>query len=110
MVDIDEHAMTCKEEFAVYPEAGQKSDKELMYLALGLVGESGEVAEKAKKAFRDGSFDPDLFAKELGDVYWYLGQLSLFVNKNPSEILQINHDKLMSRKQRDVLKGNGDER
>lgn len=104
------HAFYCKENFAVYPEAGQGTEKEMMYLALGLGGEAGEVLEKVKKAFRDGSFDNEQMAKELGDVYWYLGQLCLFIGKTPEEVIQINYDKLTSRKTRDKLHGSGDER
>lgn len=48
----------------------------LLYLALGVVDESGEVAGKVKKMHRDndGRWSPDLrrsLCKELGDVLWY---------------------------------------
>ena len=64
---------------AVYP-----ADKALAYLALGLVGEAGEVANKIKKILR-GDYDDDPVmaelvlagvTKELGDVLWYTAMLA----------------------------------
>lgn len=48
--------------------------------ALGLIGECGEVAEKAKKLIRDDDWDmtPDRIAaikKELGDCMWYCANI-----------------------------------
>ena len=40
----------------------------LSYLGLGLAGEAGEVADRLKKFLRDGSWDPEGLAEELGDV------------------------------------------
>jgi len=57
------------------------SDKyALLYPALGIVGECGEVAEKIKKMFRDddGSMTQkrkDAILKELGDCCWYLANI-----------------------------------
>lgn len=109
-MNVDNHAKVMHEEFAFYPEKGERTNTEIAYLTLGLTGEAGEVAEKIKKAIRDGQFDSEQVAKELGDVYWYLGQLCIFLGKKPSEVIQMNYDKLASRKQRDVLGGSGDER
>jgi NTP pyrophosphatase (non-canonical NTP hydrolase) len=107
---VNDHALWMKENCAVYPDAGTGTDREMMYLGLGLGGEAGEVLEKIKKAYRDGQFDNDALAKEIGDVYWYLGQLCLFIGTTPSEVLQLNKDKLASRLERNVLKGSGDDR
>jgi len=54
---------------AIYPNAGEN----LFYPTLGLCGESGEVAEKVKKIYRDSkgivTLDKKLeIIKELGDV------------------------------------------
>jgi NTP pyrophosphatase (non-canonical NTP hydrolase) len=77
---------------------------------LGLVGEAGEVAEKVKKYFRDGTFDEAAIQKELGDVifYWYAmhGALKL----DPEETIKMNMEKLSSRKERGVIRGSGDYR
>lgn len=52
----------------------------LLYPALGIVGECGEVVEKIKKLLRDdnGEMKPDraaAIAKELGDCCWYLANI-----------------------------------
>lgn len=95
-------------QFALYPKEGGKT--ELMYLALGLTGEAGEVAEKIKKFYRDGSLDRDALSKELGDVLWYLSQLSKTIDYNFGFIANQNLTKLYDRQKRNVLKGNGDNR
>ncbi len=94
--------------FAKYPKEGDKP--ELMYLALGLTGESGEVAEKIKKFYRDGSLDRDNLAKELGDVLWYLSQIARHISWDLNSIVDLNLSKLHSRKERGVLGGSGDDR
>jgi len=96
---------------AIYPNKGAN----LVYPALGLVGEAGEVAEKVKKVIRDGGgvlTDPvrDAIAKEMGDVFWYLAALALEIDYSLEEILSMNLEKLSSRKERGVLGGSGDDR
>ena len=84
-------------------------DNELYHLVLGLVGESGEIAEKVKKVVRDhGSDESKLnkedIAKELGDVLWYIAVLSEYLGLPLEDIAQNNIDKLakFSVKQRTV--------
>jgi NTP pyrophosphatase (non-canonical NTP hydrolase) len=91
--------------FAVYP-----ATHKVLYPALGLCGETGEVAEKVKKQVRDGVFNRHEVAKELGDVLWYLTNLANDIGYNLDEIAGMNVDKLQSRKDRDVIKGSGDNR
>lgn len=98
------------QEFAIYPDAFSGSKNELMYLALGLAGEAGEVAEKIKKYYRDGVLMPSDLVKELGDVMWYLSQMATAINTPLWHVANTNIQKLASRKQRDVLGGNGDDR
>lgn len=98
------------EEFAIYPDYGTGSNTELSYLALGLMGESGEVAEKIKKKIRDGSFDPKETAKECGDVLWYLARLCNALGTNLEEVALQNYIKLLDRKNRNKLSGSGDNR
>lgn len=94
---------------AVYPDAGEN----LTYPALGLCGEAGEAAEKVKKALRDdGGVLTDerraALAAELGDVLWYVAQLATEAGLDLDAIAAENLDKLLSRKERDVLQGSGD--
>lgn len=82
---------------------------------LGLVGESGEVAEKYKKIIRDRSgkitdVDKKEIIKELGDVLWYIALLAKYLGVNLQEVAEVNIDKLASRHARKVIKGKGDNR
>lgn len=95
---------------AIYPGAGTGNDAEINYLTLGLNGEAGEVADKIKKYHRDGKLDIGAVIYELGDVCWYVARLADAFGYSFEDILTINNSKLESRKQRDVLTGNGDER
>ncbi|HEV7943302.1 MAG TPA: nucleoside triphosphate pyrophosphohydrolase family protein [Solirubrobacteraceae bacterium] len=90
-------------------------DAWLTYPALGLAGEAGEVAEHAKKAIRDdgGSVSEqrrEAMAKELGDVLWYVAQIATELDLGLDQIAEGNLEKLLSRQQRGVLSGSGDDR
>ena len=81
----------------------------------GLVGEAGEVADKFKKILRDkGGIATDEekkeLAKELGDVLWYINSVGLYLGVPLEEIAQSNLDKVLSRKERGVIQGSGDNR
>lgn len=96
---------------AIYPSMGCG----LWYPVLGLTGEAGEVAEKVKKIFRDRGGvitqeDKEALGKELGDVLWYLAQIATDLGISLEEVGQNNIEKLQSRKKRDVLQGDGDNR
>ena len=82
----------------------------LSYLALGLCGESGEVAEHFKKEIRDGKLDKEKVKAELGDIAWYLAVLSNALGFTLEDVAVRNLEKLFDRKQRDVISGSGDER
>jgi NTP pyrophosphatase (non-canonical NTP hydrolase) len=82
---------------------------------LGLVGESGEVAEKVKKLQRnkDGVITDDdkkELAKELGDVLWYLSAIAHYLDVSLDDVADKNIAKLFDRKQRGVIKSQGDNR
>jgi NTP pyrophosphatase (non-canonical NTP hydrolase) len=87
----------------------------VIYPALGLASEAGEVAGKVKKALRDhaGSFAPDQIAAirdELGDVLWYVAVLAGDLGLSLDAIAEINVAKLASRQARGALGGEGDRR
>lgn len=58
-------------ETAVYPGAGDGSPEGIFYLALGLAGETLEVADKLEHA----PADVQGLVDEVGDVAWYLARL-----------------------------------
>ncbi len=96
---------------AIYPGKGTN----FIYPTLGLVGEAGEVAEKIKKTMRDDNGiltdeKKEELKKELGDVLWYLSQLSTEIGASLEDIAKMNIEKLFSRKERGVLSGSGDNR
>jgi NTP pyrophosphatase (non-canonical NTP hydrolase) len=104
---LDEY-QTRAESTAIYP-----TEYAIVYPALGLTGEAGEVADKVKKIIRDAK--SDLFyksdiAKELGDVLWYVAILARDLGYSLEEVAQMNLDKLEDRKNRDMLQGSGDNR
>lgn len=82
---------------------------------LGLVGESGEVAEKFKKILRDkdgkiSDEDRAELLKELGDILWYVNAVAIQLDSDLEEVASKNLDKVLSRKERGVTKGSGDNR
>jgi NTP pyrophosphatase (non-canonical NTP hydrolase) len=85
----------------------------LEYLTLGLMNEAGEVGGKVKKMLR-GDYDEDklrdMLQGELGDVLWYLAVLTQQAGLTLEDVAKANLEKLMDRKDRGVLKGNGDNR
>ena len=100
---------------AIYPEAGSGSAQALAYVALGLVGEAGEVANKVKKVLRDSNGEVsdevrEALVGELGDVMWYLARLATELQTSSGNVAQENLNKLLSRKERGVLGGSGDQR
>jgi NTP pyrophosphatase (non-canonical NTP hydrolase) len=99
------------DETAIYPTIGHP----VIYPALGLANEAGEVLGKIKKLFRDmdgiiTSDEQQAIGKELGDVLWYVAQVASELQLNLSIIAEENLAKLKSRKERGVLKGSGDNR
>ena len=92
---------------AIFPK-----ETALAYLTLGLAGEAGEIANKAKKLIRDGD-NPAKRAeitKELGDVCWHIAVLSKELGANLGKVMEDNLEKLADRKSRGQLQGSGDNR
>lgn len=117
-----------------------ESSNNFSYMMLNLMGEVGEFSSKVAKAIRKKqmsigaqpvkgerkdwqenqhfykmteqeaqSFNEEL-AKEAGDILWQLSGLCSVMGWTLEEIAQANLDKLASRKQRNVIDGNGDNR
>lgn len=118
---------------AIYP--GKGTPLGLIYCALKLAGEAGEVSEKIGKAIRDEhmaslgswfgsqlegrgaaeirSLNPErreALIKELGDVLWYVAGATTELGTSLSEVAQGNLDKLAGRAARGTLQGSGDNR
>lgn len=90
----------------VYPEK-----QAIIYPTLGLTGEAGEVAEKVKKWLRgDRDLDKLELLKEAGDCLWYLASLADDLGYTLEDMVVANVEKLTSRKERGVVKGDGDNR
>lgn len=97
-------------ETAVYPE-----EYRIIYPALGMTGEAGEVADKVKKVIRDDNQNFSAarkieIAKEVGDVLWFCATMAHDLGFTLEEVGIINIEKLKSRKERDVIGGSGDNR
>ena len=91
---------------AIYPK-----EKAFEYLVSGLSAESGEVAGKFAKYWRgDKSIRYEQIADELGDVLWFIAALSKEMGIPLSDVARANLYKLASRKERNALKGDGDNR
>ncbi len=97
---------------ALYPEKYK-----IIYPAMGLGNETGEVMGKVKKWLRgddgEGAVSDErkeMLKGELGDVLWYLSILAHDLDLSLDDIAKANIDKLQSRKERNALKGDGDTR
>ena len=92
-----------------------------VYALLNLAAEVGELVGKVAKHIRDGApnslNDEDYaemyteqLAKELGDVLWQCAAIANDLGISLGQVALSNLDKLYDRKQRDKIKGSGDER
>lgn len=76
---------------------------ELIYPALGLAGETGEVVERVKKIIRDREGQPTeedraYLELELGDVLWYIAKFCNVLNLKLDDVITANVDKINDRK------------
>ena len=91
------------------------TDMAVMATILGLVGESGEVAEKIKKIIpnnKSGMRESERqeIIKELGDVLWYTAVLAKYLGSDFETVAKQNLAKLSDRNQRGVISSKGDDR
>lgn len=106
--------------FEEYAEAAAKTaiyphSHAILYPALGMAGEAGEVANKVKKIIRDGIKEQpedwrEQLASEIGDVLWYCAALAKDINIPLATIAAQNRDKLMARQKAGTIGGSGDKR
>ena len=108
-----------------------ESSNNFSYMFLNLVGEVGEFASKIAKGIRkdvmyigekesdnalyftefpDMIEEEEELMKEAGDILWQLSGLCSVMGWDLERVAQINLDKLASRKQRNLIDGNGDNR
>lgn len=80
---------------------------------MGLLEEAGEVAAIFKRLLR-GDYGPDIAAtklhKELGDILWYVSQIAGDNDWTLEDVAKTNIEKLESRKIRNAIMGEGDNR
>ena len=94
---------------------GVNEDDRFIIASMGVAGEAGEVVEKVKKLLRDynGVMTDDFKEKlvgEIGDVMWYCAVLTDEVGYDLCTVSHKNIDKTLSRLERGVIAGNGDNR
>ena len=106
----------------------------LFYMLANLVGEVGEFASKAGKHMRKGNLhitttqrneegkilhtqawnvsreERQLMLSEIGDILWQTAGLAKVMGVTLEEVAEENLAKLASRKQRNIIDGDGDER
>jgi NTP pyrophosphatase (non-canonical NTP hydrolase) len=107
-------------EFAQYQERAIKTaiynkEHSIIYPALGLANEAGEVLGKLKKVLRDnnGGYTTEhinAIGSEIGDTLWYMAALCRDLGLNMNDIANENLRKLEDRQNRGVLSGSGDTR
>lgn len=73
-------------------------DVMVTWMALGLAGESGEVADLVKKGiFQQQGLNMDRLRKEFGDVCWYLAGMMSLLGVSFNDILEENLEKINKR-------------
>jgi len=87
---------------AIYPDSFNKELTGVVYNALGLAGEAGEVADEIKKVIRNdkGIITPERKKKlclEMGDVMWYWLRLTKELDLDIEDIMSENLKKLSQR-------------
>ncbi len=89
----------------------------VIYSALGLASEAGEVLGKIKKWIRGDDGEGPMSEErrlglraEVGDVLWYVAVLADDLGFELDEIARLNIEKLSLRKEKGTLRGDGDKR
>ena len=70
----------------------------VLYAAIGMCGEAGEVSELIKKyAYHEHTIDTEHLARELGDVLWYVTYMAHLFGYSLGDIMAMNQEKLAKR-------------
>lgn len=99
-----------------YATATRKSyPKKIIFPAIGLGEEAGEVLGKIKKLWRNDrmKLTPKKrteLKKELGDALWYLNAIATDLGLTLDDVATTNLKKARSRKKRGKINGSGDNR
>lgn len=86
-----------------------QEQNKIMYPALGLAGEAGEVCDAIKKWMRGGSKQEEFevlqkkVTEEMGDLLWYMAALATDMNINLDVVAMTNRQKLEERKAQRAL-------
>lgn len=98
---------------------------DLMHFTFGLLEEAGEAAGILKRVYRgDEGYWSDAtlsdyglsftaeqkLIAELGDILWHVALIADNLDTSLSDVAEFNLKKLASRRQRNVIKGSGDDR
>ncbi|MBQ8996637.1 nucleoside triphosphate pyrophosphohydrolase family protein [Candidatus Saccharibacteria bacterium] len=111
---MNEYQEACRQ-YDLFRQTEDYKSPAFLEKVLGLVGEAGETADKIKKVIRDkdgiiSETDRKEIAKELGDTLWYVATIARYIKMPLAEVAEMNLEKLESRKQRNLLSGEGDNR
>lgn len=107
------------EEAALATVAYPRMGNNIIYPALKLNGEAGEVAEKVGKLWRNFNkefpadytdAEKEAILLELGDVLWYITACANELGADLVTVADMNIKKLKDRRKRGVIKSEGDNR
>lgn len=74
------------------------NDMMIIWNAVGLAGEAGEVSDLIKKGiFHQHGLDIEKLAEEIGDVLWYIAALCTKLDLDLGEVMENNIKKLLAR-------------
>ena len=92
---------------------GKSLQEKLSLLSLGLAGETGEVINKVKKIVYGEELTEEkrkAIIGELGDVLWYLQEMTLAIDSTLGEVAIKNNRKTLLRLEKGIVIGEGDDR
>lgn len=96
--DIDNDVDAYQQNVLKYAPDYQHYMPNVLYAAIGMCGEAGEVSELIKKyAYHGHTIDTEHLARELGDVLWYVSYMADLFGYSLGEIMVMNKEKLAKR-------------